>query len=338
MKVLVTGHEGYIGAELSPSLRAAGHSVIGVDTGYFREAQEADTSLPPRDIRDLTVEDLAGCDAVIHLAALSNDPMGNLQPELTYAINYHASVRLAELARLAGVKRFLFSSSCSVYGMASADEAATEDAPLNPLTPYAISKVRTEEDVSRLASAEFSPVFLRNATVYGWSPRFRSDLVLNNLAGWAHTTGEIRILSDGTPWRPLVHVQDLAQVFIAILEAPRGAIHNQVFNVGSNDQNYQVSQLANIVQQEFAGCKVSYAEGGGPDPRSYRVDFSKLRRLVPAFQTNWNAQRGAQQLAQAYARSRLTFEDFNGPRYVRLAQLKRLVESGQLDEAMRWRS
>jgi len=336
MKVLLTGHEGYIGSVLTPLLQAAGHTVVGVDTGYFRQADGAQAQQPRRDVRDLELADLAGCQAVVHLAALSNDPMGNLQPELTAEINFHASLRLAELARQAGVERFLFSSSCSVYGLASADERATEESPLNPLTPYAISKVRTEQEVSRLADEHFSPVFLRNATVYGWSPCFRSDLVLNNLAGWAFTTQQVRILSDGTPWRPIAHVQDIARAFLALLEAPRTAIHNQVFNVGANRENYQVSRLANIVQAAFPGCQVLYAEGGGPDPRSYRVDFTKLARHVPAYRPAWNAQRGAQELLAAYRQVQLRLEDFNGPRYVRLAQLKQLVQSGALDETLRW--
>ncbi len=337
MRVLVTGHEGYIGSVLVPILQAAGHSVLGVDTGFFREFNQAGAEATTRDVRDLLLAELSGCQAVVHLAALSNDPMGNLQPELTYAINYQASLRLAELAKEAGVERFLFSSSCSVYGLASADEFATEESPLNPLTPYAISKVRTEEEVSQLASASFSPVFLRNATVYGWSPRFRSDLVLNNLAGWAYTTGEIRILSDGTPWRPLAHVQDIAHAFLALLEAPRDAVHNQVFNIGCNAHNYQVRELASLVQAEFPGCRVIYAEGGGPDPRSYRVDFSKLARQVPSFQPAWDAARGACELAEAYRQAQLTLDEFNGPRYVRLAQLKQLIQAGQLDENLRWR-
>jgi nucleoside-diphosphate-sugar epimerase len=337
MKVLVTGHEGYIGSVLTPLLRQSGHQVVGVDCGYFREGDGKDTSLR-KDVRDLTETDLAGCEAVIHLAALSNDPMGNLQPELTYAINYRASVRLAELAKEAGVHRFLFSSSCSVYGLASADEFATEESPLNPLTPYAISKVRTEEDVSRLADGSFSPVFLRNATVYGWSPRFRSDLVLNNLAGWAYTTKEIRILSDGTPWRPIAHVQDIAGAFLSMLEAPREAVHNQVFNVGADAHNYQVRQLAETVERVFPGSQVEYAQDGGPDPRSYRVDFSKLAQRVPEYHPRWDAAQGAAELLGAYRQTQLTFEDFNGPRYVRLAQLKQLVQSGALDETLRWRN
>jgi nucleoside-diphosphate-sugar epimerase len=340
MNVLVTGHAGYIGSVLAPMLVAAGHAVTGVDVGYFRQQVPPPDSEQMRtvqkDIRDLSVSDLEGIEAVIHLAALSNDPMGNLKLEWTQEINHLASVHLAELSKAAGVRRFLFSSSCSVYGLARPDELATEESPLNPLTAYAISKVRTEEDVARLAGPAFSPVFLRNATAYGWSPCFRSDLVLNNLAGWAYTIHEIRILSDGTPWRPLAHVQDISRAFITLLEAPTEAMHNQVFNVGANTQNYQVRELAGFVQQAFPGCQVNYAEKGGPDPRSYRVDFSKLSRRLPRYQPTWSAALGAQELYQAYQRAELSLEDFNGPRYVRLARLKELIESGRLDDTLRW--
>lgn len=277
-------------------------------------------------------------DAVIHLAALSNDPMGNLNPELTHEVNHRASVRLAELAKETGVSRFLFASSCSVYGLADGDKLVNEESPVHPLTAYAVSKVRTEEDVAKLADAEFSPVFLRNSTAYGWSRRFRADLVLNNLAGWAYTTGEVRILSDGTPWRPLVHVQDIGRAFLALLAAPRAVSHNQVINIGSSQQNYRVRELAGFVQQALPESRVSYADGGSPDPRSYRVDFAKLNRLLPDFQPLWDAQSGARQLAQAYQQSGLNLDDFNGPRYVRLAQLQTLSAAGQLDANLRWTS
>lgn len=340
MNVLVTGHRGYIGSVLTPMLLDAGHRVTGVDAGYFSDQPSMLDSGQLRsiqkDIRDLTVSDLEGHDTLIHLAALSNDPLGNLKPEWTEQINHQASVRLARLSKEAGVRRFLFSSSCSVYGLASPDELATEESPLHPLTPYAVSKVRTEEDVARLADSSFSPVFLRNATAYGWSPCFRADLVLNNLAAWAYTTGEIRILSDGTPWRPLVHVEDIARAFLALLDAPLNLVHNQVLNVGANRQNYQVSELARIVQDVFSGSRVIYAENGGPDPRSYRVDFSRLSRLLPQFQPAWDAAAGAQQLARAYRRFELMQADFTGSRYVRLARLKELLASGRLDDTLRW--
>lgn len=362
MNIVVTGHEGYIGSELVPLLLAAGHTVMGVDVGFFREetanggrltvdvgpSAVSDDRLPlsdyrsptlrslRKDVRDLTESDLAGMDAVIHLAALSNDPMGNLNPELTHAINHRASVRLAEMSRGAGVRRFLFASSCSVYGLAEGDTLVNEESPVHPLTAYAVSKVRTEEDVARLADADFSPVFLRNSTAYGWSRRFRADLVLNNLAGWAYTTGEIRILSDGTPWRPLVHVQDIGRAFLALLEAPRNAVHNQVINIGSSEQNYRVSELAAFVQEALPGSQVSYAPGGSPDPRSFRVDFAKLNALLPDCQPLWNAVSGAQQLAAAYRETDLSQADFGGPRYVRLAQLRELIDAGRLDATLRW--
>lgn len=289
-----------------------------------------------KDVRDLTEEELAGVEAVIHLAALSNDPMGNLNPELTHEINHRASVRLAARARGAGVGRFLFASSCSVYGLAEGDALVNEESPVHPLTAYALSKVRSEEDVARLAGGDFSPVFLRNSTAYGWSRRFRADLVLNNLAGYAYTTGQIRILSDGTPWRPLVHVQDIGRAFLAALEAPRDAVHNQVINIGSSDQNYRVSELAAFVQQALPGSQVSYAPGGSPDPRSYRVDFARLSRLLPDFRPQWDAASGARQLAAAYQETHLSPADFNGPRYVRLAQLRALLDGGRLDDHLRW--
>ena len=340
MNVLVTGHEGYIGSEIVPILLSAGHQVTGVDVGYFRERALLPDSDRLRsiqkDVRDLEIQDLERMDAVIHLAALSNDPMGSLNEDWTYEINYLASVRLARLAREAGVSRFLFASSCSVYGLAESNELVTEESPVHPLTPYAVSKVRTEEDVSHLADAGFSPVFLRNSTAYGWSRRFRSDLVLNNLACWAYTSGEIRILSDGTPWRPLVHVQDIARAFVTMLNAPRDVIHNQVINVGSSDQNYMVRDLASFVQQALPDSRVSYAEGGSSDPRSYRVSFRKLNTLLPEYQPLWDACSGAQQLANAYREADMMSEEFSGPRYVRLARLKDLMERGQLDNTLRW--
>lgn len=345
MRVMVTGHEGYIGSELVPMLLGAGHEVVGVDVGYFREEAAVQgqrlTEGPQlhamqRDVRDLAPADLAGIDAVIHLAALSNDPMGNLNEEWTYEVNHQASVRVAQLAKDAGASRYLFASSCSVYGLAESGKLVTEESPVHPLTPYAVSKVRTEEDVSKLADADFSPVYLRNSTAYGWSRRFRSDLVLNNLACYAYTTGQIRILSDGTPWRPLVHVQDIGRAFMAMLDAPRDAIHDQVINVGSSDQNYRVRDLAAFVDEALPGSEVSYAEGGSPDPRSYRVDFTKLNALVPDYRPVWNAQSGARQLAAAFRETGLTAEDFQGPRYVRLAQLKQLLDRGRLDGDLRW--
>jgi nucleoside-diphosphate-sugar epimerase len=339
MRVLVTGHNGYIGSVMAPMLKLLGHDVVGLDTFYFEDcAFGEETDWIPslrRDIRDLGVKDLEGFEAVVHLAALCNDPLGDLNSDWTYDINYAASVRLAELAREAGVRRFLYASSCSMYG-AAGEDVLSEEAPLRPITPYATSKVRTEESVVKLADASFSPVFMRNATAYGVSPRLRADVVLNNLVCWAHTTGRIRIMSDGTPWRPIVHVQDIARAFAAALVAPREAIHNQAFNVGSNGENYQVMELAEIVRATVPGCKVEFGPGAGPDPRSYRVDFTKLGRALPEFRPQWNASFGAKDLYGALQQVALSYADFQGRKYIRLTQFKHLLDNGQLDPTLRW--
>ncbi len=339
MRVLVTGHNGYLGSVMVPVLTSVGHEVVGLDTFFFEECLLGDDSDQTpnlrKDVRDVAVSDLRGFEAVVHLAALCNDPLGDLNPDWTYDINHRASVRLASLAREAGVHRFLFASSCSMYGAASED-ILTEEAPLRPLTPYATSKVRTEEDLLKLADRDFSPVFMRNATAYGLSPHLRADIVLNNLVCWAHTTGQIRIMSDGSPWRPIVHVQDIARAFTAALTAPREAIHNQAFNVGADGENYQVSELADIVRATVPGCSVSYAHSTGPDPRSYRVDFSKLSRVLTDFKPQWNAAFGAKELYSALQDAQITLEDFQGRRYIRLNQLKHLLETGCLDGTLRW--
>lgn len=339
MRVLLTGHDGYIGAVLAPLLQSRGHDVIGLDTGFFEDCTFGTDSEPipslRKDIRDVTLEDLRGIDTVIHLAALCNDPLGDLNAAWTDAINHRASVRLARLAREAGVQRFVYSSSCSLYG-AAGDAVLTESAPMKPLTPYAVSKVRTEEDLARLADRDFSPVFLRNATAYGCSPRFRADLVLNNLVCWAHTTGRIRILSDGTPWRPIVHVEDIALAFAEALTAPRALVHNEAFNVGVDGENYQVRDLAEIVGEIAPDCEVEYAPNGGPDPRSYRVDFRKLATTLGGFQPRWNARAGVRQIHEACRAVGLTAEAFQGRRYVRVKQLRLLLDSGQLDDNLRW--
>lgn len=340
MRVLVTGSSGYIGTVMVPILQSAGHEIVGLDANYFKDCimgrwpNEVPTL--DKDLREVKAEDLSGLDAVIHLGGLSNDPMGDLSPELTFEINYIASVHLAKMTKKAGIERFLFSSSCSLYGTGGKDELLTEEAPFNPLTPYAKSKVLTERDVSALADDHFSPTFLRNATAYGFSPRLRADIVLNNLVGWAHTTGKVKILSDGTPWRPLVHVEDIAYAFLAALEAPQDLVHNQAFNVGCNRENYQVKDLAEIVARTVPDCEIEYAGKNNPDPRDYRVDFSKIERILPDYKPRWTAEKGALQLFEAYQSCGLTLEEFKGFKYIRLHQLKRLLEEGLLDSSLYW--
>jgi nucleoside-diphosphate-sugar epimerase len=339
MRVLVTGHDGYIGSVMVGRLLSAGHEVVGMDTYFFEDSGGGNNnqiSSIRKDVRDVTEDDLAGFEAVVHLAALCNDPLGDLNPKWTSDINHAASCQLARLAKKAGAHRFVYASSCSMYGK-TGEETITEDAPLRPLTPYAISKVRAEEDISNLADDTFTPIFMRNATAYGWSSRLRADLVLNNLIGWAHTTGKVRITSDGTPWRPVVHVEDIAHAFAAVLVAPSEAVHNQAFNIGANKENYQVRELAEIVRATVPGCEVEYASNGGPDPRSYRVSFDKLTRLIPDFSPAWDARRGAKELYDGVRKIGLTLENFQGPRFSRLARFKELLHAGVLDDTLRWK-
>ena len=339
MRVLVTGHNGYIGCVMVPVLRSAGHEVVGLDSDLFRAFQLGPykSGIPELqlDVRDVASHHLAGFDAVIHLAALSNDALSNLNPDVTYEINHAASVRLARLAKDAGVERFLFSSSCSIYGKAG-DDLIAEDGAIEVLTPYTISKDRVEREVAQLAGDTFSPTFLRNATAYGVSPCHSFDLVLNNLVAWAYAVGTVLIKSDGSPWRPTVHIEDISRAFLAALEAPREAIHNQAFNAGQTEENYSVTELAEIVCEVVPGSRVEYAEGGRPDPRSYRVDFSKIRRLLPASKPQWNARRGAEQLYAAYRAAAVAVEDFEGPRFKRIEHVKQLRASGRLDASLRW--
>jgi nucleoside-diphosphate-sugar epimerase len=320
-------------------LLAEGHDVFGLDSDLFESSTFGDgiQEIPEvrKDIRDVELSDLQGFDAVLHLAGLSNDPLGNLNPGLTYEINHQASVRLAELSKEAGISRFIFSSSCSNYG-AGGEDWLTETSAFNPVTPYGESKVKVEQDVSKLADDGFSPTFLRNATAYGVSPRLRFDLVLNNLVAWAFTTGRVYIKSDGTPWRPIVHIADISRAFIAVLHAPREIVHNEAFNVGRNGDNYQIRDLANIVKETVPGCEIEYAADGGPDKRCYRVNCSKIMETLPEFQPQWNARLGAQELYDAYRKVGLTLEEFEGPRYQRIAHIKKLLGDRKLNDTLRW--
>jgi nucleoside-diphosphate-sugar epimerase len=319
---------------------SARHELTGLDSNLFARCTFGDgiPEIPTitKDIRDVTLEDLRGFDAIIHLAGLSNDPLGDLNPGLTYEINHAASVRLAGLAKEAGVKRFLFSSSCSNYG-AGGEDLLTEESPFNPVTPYGASKVMVEQDVAKLADSTFSPTFLRNATAFGVSPRLRFDLVLNNLVAWAYSTGRVFIKSDGTPWRPIVHIEDISRAFLAVLEAPLEAVHNEAFNVGRNEDNYRVRELAEIVKETVPGTEIEYASDAGPDKRCYRVDCSKIRRVLPSFEPIWDARRGAVELFETYKKVGLKVEDFEGIRYKRIAHIKALINEGAVDESLRWK-
>ncbi len=339
MKVLVTGHDGYIGCVLVPMLQKHGHEVVGLDSGLFIGCEFEDPALACEtiraDVRDVPEEELVGFDAIIHLAGISNDPLGDLNPQCTYDINHLASLRLAQLAKKVGVPRFLHSSSCSLYGAAGQD-AVTENATFNPVTPYGESKEFVERDVAPLADENFHPTFLRNATAYGLSPRLRGDLVVNNLTGYAMTTGKVLLRSDGTPWRPLVHIEDISLAFLAVLHSPVEKIHNEAYNVGLTSENYQMKDVARIVEEVVPGSKVTFDEGAGPDKRCYKVSCDKIVNELPEYQPQWTVRKGVEQLYEAYKAHGLTLEEFESSRYLRIKHIDGLQQSGQLDAELRW--
>lgn len=343
VRILLTGHLGYIGTVLAPMLLQRGHEVVGLDSDLYGTCTFGpDDEIAPvdtlrKDIRDVELDDVRGFDSVLHLAGLSNDPLGDLNPDLTFEINHKASVRLAELAKQAGVGRFIFSSSCSNYG-AAGDEFLDESAAFNPVTPYGQSKVRVERDVAKLADDAFSPVFLRNATAYGYSPRLRFDLVVNNLTAWAHTTGKIHLKSDGSAWRPLIHVEDISRAFVAVAEAPREDVHNEAFNVCATAENYPVRDVATIVGEVVAGSEVEFAAGAGADERNYRVNGDKFAAAFEPFRPQWTVRKGAEELYTKYKEIGVTLDEFEGSRYKRVAHVRNLLSSGRIDSSLRFRT
>lgn len=346
MRVLVTGHKGYIGSVMVPMLLEQGFDVVGIDNDLYEESIFGDETLYggipkipylKKDIRDMELSDLKGIDLIAHLCALSNDPLGNFDPNITYEINYEASVKLAKLAKTAGVQRFVFTSSCSVYGASKRDIVNEESEP-NPVTPYGTSKIRAEQAISALADSDFTPVFMRPATAYGVSPMLRFDLVLNNFVAWAYTSRTVLLKSNGLAWRPIVHIEDISRAFIAALTAPRELVHNQVFNVGRTEENYIVKELAEIAKETVPYSEIRYAKDAEADKRSYKVDFNKIASTLTEFKPQWTARLGAQQLYEAFKRYGLALEDFEGPRYRRISHLENNVANGVLDKTLRRKS
>jgi nucleoside-diphosphate-sugar epimerase len=342
MRLLVTGNRGYIGTVMVPMLQKDGYDVVGLDNDLFDGCVFGDESICgnnrkipyfKKDVRDVELSDLQEIDAILHLCALSNDPLGYFNPEVTYEINYNAAVKLAKLAKKVGIKRYIYTSSCSVYGASGAD-VVNEESRLNPITPYGISKMRAERAISKLADSKFSPTFLRPATAYGVSPMLRFDLVLNNLVAWAYTTGTVLLKSDGTAWRPITHIEDIARAFMAVLDAPIDLVHKQIFNVGITEENYRIRELAEIAKDTVPDSEIRYAKDAEPDKRSYRVDFSRIETL-PKFKPQWNARLGATQLYNAYKKFGITLEEFEGPRYRRITHLENSVKNGYFDKKLR---
>lgn len=345
LRVLVTGHRGYIGTIAVPILQAEGHQVVGLDNDLFEGCnfgnkstigEISDIPYLRKDIRDVEAVDLKGVDAVVHLCALSNDPLSNLNPGMTLEINYLASVKIAKLAKKTGAQRFIFMSSCSVYG-AAGNSMVTEESELNPVTPYGISKVQAEKEISMLADRNFSPTFLRSATAYGVSPMLRFDIVLNNFVAWAYTSGTVLLKSDGTAFRPIIHVEDISRAFAALLESPRDLIHNQVFNLGITSENWQIRDLAEIAKEAVPNSRIEYAKGAEPDKRSYKVDFGKIGRILTSFKPRWDASLGAKQLYEAFQKVGVTVDEFEGPRYRRITHLESSIAFGLLDGTLRRR-
>jgi nucleoside-diphosphate-sugar epimerase len=341
MRILITGHLGYIGPTMIRVFKEAGHFVAGLDTGYFSDCLTSETATAPdkeliKDIRRVEQQDLQGFDCIVHLAALSNDPMGELAPELTLQINYEASARTARIAKEAGVGRFIFASSCSLYGAANTTAPLTEDAGLNPVSAYAVSKAKTETALNNLADENFTPVHLRNATAYGVSPRMRFDLVLNNLMGWARTSGRVRVMSDGTPWRPLVHIEDISLAALCAAQAPRDAVHNQAFNIGRNDGNYRIRDIAEAVARSASSASLEITGDTAGDPRSYRVSFDKSLHRLPGFTPSWDLERGCEELNRWFSFRHETIDSFQSRQFVRLKQLKHLLAHHQITNDLFW--